>query len=95
MAVNPGQTFNQNQGFGVDLTGMDYPADSQNTMGLYGSTLNSGMDPNSFASSSYNPCPNVGGGGMQQNQQSQGQDYRKAATIMWWPRWPRGRISSG
>ncbi|KAH8747463.1 hypothetical protein F5883DRAFT_243836 [Diaporthe sp. PMI_573] len=78
MAVNPGQIFNQNQGFGVDLTGMDYPTDSQNIMGLYGSTLNSGLDPNSFALSSYNPFPDVGGG-MPQN--AQGQDYRNISPV--------------
>lgn len=50
MGANPGQSSNQNQGFDIDLTGMDYPIGSPTAMGLYSSPLNSGMDPNAFAS---------------------------------------------
>ncbi|KKY38510.1 hypothetical protein UCDDA912_g01502 [Diaporthe ampelina] len=72
-AVNPGQAANQPQGFDIDLTGMDYPAGGPSTMGLYGSALGSGMDPGSFASSSYNPHPGASGGAQQNPQR---QDYR-------------------
>lgn len=75
--ANPGQTSKQNQGFDVDLTGVDYPTGSPTAMGLYGSSLNSGVGPNSFGSSSYNPLAGVGGGGMQQS--SQNQDYRNVS----------------
>lgn len=67
-----GQAANQLQGYDVDLTGMDYPTGSPGTMGLYGSTLNSSMDPNAFSSGSYNPRPGAGGGLQQQNPQRQG-----------------------
>lgn len=77
-AVNPGQTNNQLQGFHVDLTGLDYPTGSPSTMGLYGGTLNSSMDPNSFASGSYNLRSGVGGG-LQQNPQRE--DHRNISPV--------------
>lgn len=76
--VSPGQAANQFQGFDVDLTGMDYATGSPNTTGLYGSTLNSSMDPNSLASGSYNPRAGIGGG-MQQSPQRQ--DYRNMSPV--------------
>lgn len=76
--VSPAQASNQFQGFDVDLTGMDYATGSSNTMGLYGSTLNSSMDPNSLASGSYNPRAGIGGG-MQQSPQRQ--DYRNMSSV--------------
>ncbi|KAK7697671.1 hypothetical protein SLS64_013301 [Diaporthe eres] len=77
-APNPGQASNQPQRFDIDLTGMDYPTGSPSTMGLYGSTLNSSMDPSAFASGIYNPRSGIGGG-MQQNPQNQG--YRNISPV--------------
>lgn len=77
-APNPGQPSNQFQGYDIDLTGMDYPTGSPSTMGLYGSNLNSSMDPSSFAAGSYNPLSGSGGG-IQQNPQPQG--YRNISPV--------------
>lgn len=76
--VSPGQGANQFQGFDVDLTGMDYTTGSPNTMGLYGSTLSSSIDPNSLVSGGYNPRASIGGG-MQQSPQRQ--DYRNMSPV--------------
>ncbi|KAG6353975.1 hypothetical protein INS49_004946 [Diaporthe citri] len=77
-APNPGQASNQLQHIDVDLTGMDYPTGSPSAMGLYGSTLDSGMGPSSFASGIYNPRSGIGGG-IQQNPQPQG--YRNMSPV--------------
>lgn len=76
-----GQSSTQLHGFDVDLTGMDYPTGSPNTMGLYGSTLNTGMDPAPFAPGSYNPRPGVGGGMQQQQTTPQPQGYRNMSPV--------------
>lgn len=70
--VLPSSSNARNQVLGNPGTGAGIT--NSTAMGLYGSPLTSGMDANSFASSSYNPLPGMGGGGMQQNAQSQ--DYR-------------------
>ncbi|POS69419.1 hypothetical protein DHEL01_v212186 [Diaporthe helianthi] len=71
MAGNPSQASNQGPFSTIDLTAMDYSIGSPSSMDLYGSTLNSGIDLNSFLSSSYNPFSSAGAG-VQQNLQGQG-----------------------
>jgi hypothetical protein len=80
--VNPGQTSNQNHAFDDDFAGMVFGTDT-NSMGLYGSTLNSGMDSNPFmqVSNNYNPLTNVGGGGMQQQNQKGHQGYEDISPV--------------
>lgn len=62
---NPGQASNPGPFSTVDLTGMDYNIGSPGSMGLYGSTLNSGVDPNPFMSNTYDPFSSTGGSAQQ------------------------------
>ncbi|KAG8167488.1 hypothetical protein KVR01_003177 [Diaporthe batatas] len=71
MAGIQGQASNQGQFPTVDLTGMDYAIGSPNSMGLYGGTMNSILNPNAFMSSGYDPFSTTGGDA-QQTPQGQG-----------------------
>lgn len=71
MAGSPGQASSPGQFSTVDLTGIDYATGSPSSMGLYGGTLNSGIDPNPFMSGGYDTFSSPGGGA-QPNPHGQG-----------------------